>query len=428
MIKIIENELIKEKVYIEKLESGFTIICIPKDNTKKKYAVCSVGYGSNYNKFIVQGENTITEIPDGVAHYLEHKMFEQESGINSLDTLSSLGVDANAYTTNDHTAYLFECTNNFNEALTELLSYVQTPYFTDENVEKERGIISQEINMYNDDPDWKAYINCMNALYKKNPIKIDIAGTIESIKKIDKETLYKCYNNFYIPSNMCLILVGDFEPATIIEKAKKQIKDNQKTKATILYEKEDMKINKEKIVEEMDVSIPILTLGIKVNPKEEETIKRCLGIEIILEVLFGNSSDCFKKLYEQGLIYDSIQTSFEWSKEEFAHIIIQLKTEEISKVKKHIIDTIKDFQNQGIEENKLERAKRKIYGLYVREFNDVSSEGTLFETNFIKGINPFEYLEKYRIISKEYIEGILKSVFRIDKMVESCIIPKKCVE
>ena len=171
-MQVIENKLIHEKVYIEKLDSGFTIMCIPKENTKKKYAVCAVGYGSNYNNFYKKNENREVRIPDGVAHYLEHKMFEQSNGINSLDALTSLGVEANAYTTNDHTAYLFECVNNYDEALDELLSYVQNPYFTDENVEKERGIISQEINMYDDDPDWKVYINCMKALYKINPIKI----------------------------------------------------------------------------------------------------------------------------------------------------------------------------------------------------------------------------------------------------------------
>lgn len=424
MLQIIENKLVKEKVYIEKLESGFTIMCIPKENVKKKYAVCSIGYGSNYNKFIIQGENQIIEVPDGVAHYLEHKMFEQESGVNSLDTLSALGVDANAYTTNDHTAYLFECTNNFDKALDELLSYIQNPFFTDENIEKERGIISQEIKMYEDDPDWRAYINCMDALYKENPIRIDIAGSIDSIKKIDKDILYKCYNNFYVPGNMCLILVGNFNPIEIINQTKLKIKNNKNKTATIIYNSEGLEINKKTITQKMDISIPILLIGIKVDPHEKDKVRRSLAIEVILEVLFGNSSECFRRLYENSLIYDSIGTSFEWSKEDFAHIIIQIKTNEIRKVKKEIENEVLLLKKNGIDENKLERAKRKIYGLYVKEFNDVSDEGTIFETNFVKGVNPFEYIEKYKNISKEYTESILKSVFSIDKMVESCIIPK----
>ena len=158
-MKIIESLKVKEKAYIEKLDNGLTVIIVPKNNTKKKYVIWGTHFGSIDNRFILPGTDKEVFVPDGVAHYLEHKMFEQPNGKNSLDTLMALGVDANAYTTNDHTAYLFECTNNFDEALTELMDYVQHPYFTDENVEKERGIIGQEIMMYDDDPGWRLYIN-----------------------------------------------------------------------------------------------------------------------------------------------------------------------------------------------------------------------------------------------------------------------------
>ena len=166
-MQIIENDLIKEKVYIEKLENGMTLICIPKKDILKKYIIIGINYGSNDNKFEVNGEKI--EIPEGVAHYLEHKMFEQENGKNSLDVLSSLGVNANAFTTNDLTAYLFGCTDNFYEAMDELFNYVQNPYFTDENVEKERGIIRQEIQMYKDEPQTELYMNALRALYKNIP-------------------------------------------------------------------------------------------------------------------------------------------------------------------------------------------------------------------------------------------------------------------
>ena len=185
-MQIIENTEVKEKLYTEKLENGLTIMIIPKTGVRKKYVMWATHYGSIDNKFIIPGEDTITEVPDGIAHYLEHKMFEQENGRNSLDVLSSLGVNANAYTTTNYTTYLFEATDNFYEALDELMDYVQHPYFTDENVEKERGIISQEINMYDDEPEWVVYMNALKSMYKVNPIRIDIAGTVESIKKIDK--------------------------------------------------------------------------------------------------------------------------------------------------------------------------------------------------------------------------------------------------
>ena len=150
-------------------------------------------------------------------------MFEQESGKNSLDTLTELGVEANAYTTTNHTAYLFECTDNFYPALDELMDYVQHPYFTDQNVEKEKGIISQEIMMYDDYPEWEVYMNAIRSMYEKNPIIIDIAGTVESIKSIDKDVLYKCYNTFYNLSNMVMCVVGDFVPEELLEEIKKRI-------------------------------------------------------------------------------------------------------------------------------------------------------------------------------------------------------------
>ena len=218
---------------IKKLKNGLTVMIIPKKGLKKKYVIWGTHYGSNDSKFIVPGEEEITEVPKGVAHFLEHKMFEQKNGKNSLDVLTSLGVSANAYTTNNHTAYLYECTDNFYEALDELMDYVQHPYFTDENVEKEKGIIGQEIMMYDDYPEWKVYLNALEAMYHEHPVKLDITGTIETIKPISKEILYKCYNTFYNPSNMCLVVSGDFEPEELIEEIKK---------AKVMYNQKDIKI------------------------------------------------------------------------------------------------------------------------------------------------------------------------------------------
>ena len=198
-------EKLDQKVYKEKLDNGLEVVIVPM-NTNNKFVVWGANVGSVDNKFIAPGENDITVLPDGIAHYLEHKLFEQESGRNSLDTLTALGIDANAYTSNDHTAYLFGCTDNYEEALDEFMDYVQHPYFTEENIEKERGIIGQEIMMYDDEPEWAVYINAMKIMYHANEIRIDEAGTIETIKEIDKEKLYKLYNSFYTPDNMYMVL------------------------------------------------------------------------------------------------------------------------------------------------------------------------------------------------------------------------------
>ena len=219
-MQTIFNSKVKETLYIEKLKNGLTVMIIPKKGIQKKYITWGTHYGSNDNKFIVPGESEPIEVPKGVAHFLEHKMFEQENGKNSLDVLTSIGVSANAYTTNDHTAYLYECTDNFYEALDEFMDYVQHPYFTDQNVEKEKGIIGQEIKMYDDYPDWRVYLNALEAMYYKNPIKLDITGTVKTISHIDKDILYKCYNTFYNPSNMCMVVSGDFDPESLIEEKK----------------------------------------------------------------------------------------------------------------------------------------------------------------------------------------------------------------
>ena len=422
-MQIIENNLIHEKAYIEKFEkSGITVICIPKEKEIKKYAICGVGFGSNDNLFIIPKENREVKIPDGVAHFLEHKMFEQENGENSLDILSALGVDANAYTTNDHTAYLFECTNNFYEALDELMDYVQNPYFTDENVEKEKGIIAQEIKMYEDEADSKVYINAMKAMYKSNPVRIDVAGDVNSIQEITKETLYDSYNNFYVPSNMVIVVVGDFEPDTIFEKIEKRITMQNKIPGKKIELQEDLKINQKEISEKMDISMPIFVIGFKVKQEEKEKLKRALAIEVLLEIIIGQSSELYEELYESGNIFADVTATFEWTRN-YAHILIQGKSRDINLVQNKLISKIEELKQQGINEKQFERAKRKIYGLYVKEFNNVSEIAELFVTNYFRQINPFEYVENYKIISKEYTETILKEVFDQEKMVKSSINP-----
>lgn len=282
-MQIIENNIVKEKLYIEKLENGMKIMVIPKHSTNKKYIIWGIHYGSNDNKFIVPGENKITQAPNGVAHFLEHKMFEQENGTNSLDILTALGVEANAYTTNDHTAYLFECTDNFYEALDELMDYVQHPYFTDENVEKEKGIIGQEIQMYDDFPEWKIYLNALNNLYQKHPIKIDITGTIETIEKITKETLYNCYKTFYHPSNTTMVICGDFEPEQIIlEIRKRLIKSEKQAEIKRIQAEEPQEIAKKEYVQKMEVSIPLFAIAYKDKKPAEDIVKKHIAIEILL--------------------------------------------------------------------------------------------------------------------------------------------------
>ena len=423
-MQIIENLKVNEKLFLEKLENGMAVMIIPKKDMKKKYMIWGTNYGSNDNIFVVPGEDKETEVPNGVAHFLEHKMFEQENGTNSLDTLTSLGVDANAYTTNNHTAYLFECTDNFYEAMDELMDYVQNPYFTDENVEKEKGIIGQEIKMYDDYPDWRVYMNTMQAMYHNNPVKIDIVGTIDSISKIDKEILYKCYNTFYNPSNMAMVICGDFEPEKLLEEIKKRLKKT-KSEGTIkrISPDEPENIVKEKIEQKLDVSQPMYTVGIKVKPinnSVQEMIKRDISIQILLEMLVGKSSELYKELYTQGIIYGGIGASYEFTKN-YSHILISGQSSNPEEVYAKIKDRINLLKNNEINEKDVSRIKKKVYGEYVREYNDVTDISRMFLSDYFKGINSFEYLEEIVNINVEYLKQVLNDVFKEDKMVISIV-------
>ncbi len=421
-MEIIENCKIKEKVYIEKLENGLTVMCIPKKGIQKKFIIWGTHYGSNDSKFIVPGESEVTEVPKGVAHFLEHKMFEQENGKNSLDVLTSLGVSANAYTTNDHTAYLYECTDKFYEALDEFMDYVQHPYFTDENVEKEKGIIGQEIRMYDDYPEWKVYLNALEAMYHSNPVKLDITGTIQTIANIDKDILYKCYNTFYNPANMCLVVCGDFDPSAIIEEIKKRLIENKSNgEIKRIYEEEEESIVKQRVEEKMDVSMPLFAIGIKEkNFDTKEKVKKHIAIEILLNLLIGESSNLYDKLYKKSIIFSMPSIDYEFT-DNYGHILITGGSTDPDEVFKEIKNELKKFNENGIDREDFERIKKMIYGEYVKEYNDVTDIARMFLSDFMKGINSFDYLEEIKAVNIEYAKQILNDVFDINKMVLSVV-------
>ena len=407
---------------IEKLENGLTIMIVPKKGIQKKYVIWGTNYGSNDSKFIVPGEKEPTEVPKGVAHFLEHKMFEQESGINSLDTLTALGVEANAYTTNDHTAYLFECTENFYPALDELMDYVQHPYFTDENVEKEKGIIGQEIMMYDDYPEWKVYLNTLEAMYHEHPVKLDITGTIETISHIDKDILYKCYNTFYNPANMAMVICGDFEPEKLLEEIKKRLiekKANGEIKR--IYPEEPESIVKEKTEQKMDVSEPLFTIGIKDKvATQKEKVKKHLAIEILLNMLIGKSSDLYQELYKSGVMFSMPGVDYEFSRD-YAHILVTGQSKEPEKVYESFKNTIRELKEKGIESEEFKRMKKMLYGSFIKEYDEPGDIARMFLADFFKGINSFEYLEEITTINEQYVEQILNEVFNENKMILSVI-------
>jgi len=422
-VQIIESSKVKEKIYINKLENGLTVMVIPRKDISKKYIIWGTEFGSIDNNFFIDGEEI--KMPDGIAHYLEHKLFEQENGKNSLDVLSSLGVDANAYTTNNHTAYLYETTDNFYEALDEFMDYVQSPYFTDENVNKERGIIEQEIMMYDDYPDWKLYMNAIKCMYKDNPINVDVAGSVESIQEIDKDKLYTIYNSFYKPDNMVLVVCGDFEVENILQEIKNRIKENHnKQEIKRIYPNEPENIVKNIEVAEMNISKPIFLIGYKDNLSQKNLVKKDLAIECICNIIVGKSSRLYQRLYKEGLISNEISYNYEYAKQ-YAHVLLQGTSNNPEKVAREIEKEVEYFIEYGFDDIEFDRIKKKMYGEYVKEYNDISNIANNFLSDYFKGINSFDFLEECAVLDKNYVEKILREVFKKEKKVLSIVKPNK---
>ena len=416
-MQVIENKLIDEKVYVEELENGMKVFIAPKKNTNKKYIIWATRYGSIDSHFIEPVNGREVKVPDGVAHYLEHKMFEQENGVDSLYKMMALGLDANAYTTNDHTAYLFGCTENFYEGLDELMDYVQHPYFTDENVNKERGIIEQEIQMYDDEPTWKLYYNCINCLYKNNEITIDTAGTKESISHITKEILYDCYNTFYHPTNMVMAVCGDFDPEELLEEIKKRlIKKDREGEIKRIYAPADDKINKKEMIQKMDIGMPMFMIGYR-DFMNENAIKKEVAASLIYTCILGEATDNYQKLYSDGLLIDSLDFDYEFSKN-YSHILI---SGESDKYKETIEQVCNHIENDDINEADFERAKKRAYGQCVMNYNDVAKVARMYMTHELNGLNPLDYIDVIKDITINEVNEIKKKIFKEENRVVSVI-------
>ena len=409
-MQIIENNKIQEKVYIEKLSK----------NTQKKYIIWGVNYGSIDHQFMVGDREVI--VPDGIAHYMEHKLFEQENGTNSLDVLSSMGVNANAYTTNNHTAYLFEDTNEkFYQALDEFMNYVQNPYFTDENVEKERGIIEQEIMMYDDYPDWKVYMNAIKAIYHKNPIRIDVAGTKQTIAEITKDKLYEAYHAFYRPEKMAMVLCGNFEAEKVIsEIEKKMTLQNAEESVKRIYPEEPDEIVQARIEAQMNISQPLFIIGFKDTTFCENQVKKDLALDMIFNILIGDSSKLYQSLYEQGFLQTEPTFIYENSKT-YSHVLLQGQSLQYDEVIRKIEQGIEDLKKNGIKDEEFNRIKKKLYGEFVKSYNDANNIATSFVQNYFRNINPFDYFEEFKGLDKNYTMQVLKDVFQKEKQIVSIV-------
>lgn len=362
-----------ETTYTTTLEDGLTVYICKKEGFEKKIGLFGTKYGSLTNDFIDIITGKRIKVPDGIAHFLEHKLFEKE-GANALDLFSKMGVSSNAYTSFDQTVFFFETIDKFKESIEMLVKLIKEPYFTDENVDKEQGIIGQEISMYDDDPSFTVYFNALRAMYKNHPIKIDIAGTIESISHITKYLLYTCYNTFYSPQNMFFVVIGDVgveETINLIDiNIKKYEKNNvNKEKITKFIVEEPEEINKKEIIKEMDIYMPLLCVGYKLNVVNEyENLKRQIICEIISDLYFSKISDFYEQEYNKGLLADEMSFDYEGT-DSFSHVIISASSTKIDILKNDILKYLKEIKNKDIDKNDFELIKRKKIG-----YNEFSAD------------------------------------------------------
>lgn len=424
--EIFKNAALGEEMQFALHESGLRVYVFPKKGFSKYYAIYGTEYGSLNRTFTVPGESTMTTVPDGIAHYLEHKLFEEADGGNAFDRFAKTGANSNAFTSFDLTAYLFSCTDKFYENLDILLDFVNHPYFTEENVAKEQGIIGQEIKMYDDEPEWRAFFNTLTAMFHENPVKIDIAGTVESISHITPEILYKCYNTFYNPSNMVLIMVGDVDMDEALKYVDKHVSPERNLgKIKRFKAEEPQKIVREYIEQKLSVSQPIFRIGFKDNSPGQsgsELLKKEITTEIILESIFGRSSDLYLELYEAGLIDSSFGTEAE-IEHEYGFSLIGGEAANPEKVCEIIKKRLDGFIKSGIGKDAIERAKKVLISNDIRLYNSVENMGNAFIRPLLNGQNPLEYKNAVENVTCDEIQARLEEHFDTSNCVLSVVTP-----
>ena len=363
-------DMLDENTYVTKLDNGLKVYICKKKGFNKKIGMFGTKYGSVINDFVDITTGERIKVPDGIAHFLEHKLFEKE-GANALDMFSKLGVSSNAYTSFDQTVYFFETSTKFEESIELLVKLIKEPYFTVENVAKEQGIIGQEIMMYDDDPNSVVYMNTLAAMYQKNNVRIDIAGTIESISHITKDLLYTCYNTFYNPNNMFFIVVGDVD----VEKTIKLIDENVKKCETnrkpylkeveTFHQDEPDEICQKEIVKNMDIFMPLMCVGYKLDIVEkEEIVKRALVADIVSDMYFSKISEFFKQEYNKGVLTDRVSLMYEGT-DTFSHVILSAESTKVDELQQDLFAYINKIKDEEVDTELFETIKNNKIGTLV---------------------------------------------------------------
>lgn len=429
-LTLIENRALQETLYHYRVYPGMDLYVLPKPGYHKKYAIFSTRFGSIDNRFRVEPDQNATVLPDGVAHFLEHKLFEDDRG-NVFDRFAALGASANAFTSFTQTTYLFSCTSNFEENLTQLLDFVQEPYFTEQTVQKEQGIIGQEIKMYEDHPHWRVFFNLLESLYKEHPVRNDIAGTAESIAEITPDLLYRCYNTFYHPSNMAVFVVGDLVPDEVGRQVEENLgKRNYKPMGSIvrLFPDEPAGITRERVVQELVVSEPILFVGFKDMVVDKlrgrDLMRREILMELVLDIMFGSSEKLYNDLYRADLIDESFGAEYT-AEANYGYTMIGGETRDPEQVYQRIMDAVTIVIKDGVSAEQFERHRRKILGGYIRRFNSLEFIANNFLAYRFKEADLFELPTILQEIRREETFALVEENLKVDRHAVSLIMPQQ---
>ena len=419
----IEYPELDETLYQQTLANGLTVCVVPRKGFTKRLAYFVTDYGSIHTQYSLDGKNH--QAPAGVAHYLEHKMFDLPGNRDVSAEFAALGASTNAFTSYDMTAYYFSCTENFDACLRLLLEFVSTPYFTEESVEKERGIIDQEIGMNEDAPDSVVFENLVRAMYARHPIRVPILGTGETIRQITPEVLYRCHRAFYAPGNMLLCVVGDVEPEAVARIAEQQlgrealpVGKKQKDWA------EPMTCPRPEITAKMEVAMPMFNLAFKCEPlgTGDGAIREEMVADLAAEALFGESSELYLKLYEEGLIDSSFGGGFE-TIDGCAMLLCSGDSEDARAVREATLAQAEKLTREGLPEEDYLRMKRSALGRRIRGLD--SFDATCFRicAYHFSDFDYFRFPEIYRQITAEEIIAFLARVVKRERCCLSIMEP-----
>lgn len=420
--EIITSKVTGDSCIHVKHSSGLNIYIKEMKGFNKVDALFGTRYGSVNTMFRTAGETEYTTVPDGIAHFLEHKLFEnEECGVFEL--YAKTGAMGNAFTSFDKTCYLFSCSKNYTENLRILLDFVQKPYFTKENVEKEQGIIGQEIQMTQDNPDWRLLFNMLKSMYHNHPVRIDIAGTVESISQIDTDLLYKCYNTFYNLNNMVLAIAGNInadEVLAICDEMLKPCEDNGLE--TVIPEEPDTVVRHE-IREKQPVGVPIFMLGYKCRPvvDKKETIRKAVSASLLSQYIENEANDMYHSLKEKGIINSNFGCELFYNAENYMAFLLSGESCQPDKVRTAVINELSRILSEGIPDEDFSRIRKSTYGALIRRQANVSYMANMMISNALAGSGVYDIIDMYSEITVEDIYDFIRSELTEDRLVLSVI-------